>query len=157
MSGWPDADSLRLKFIEARNSLKRDLNRALMRGGVVVAGQAQREASGPRPTHIGVISNRLRSSLSAVLVSTGRVKVGTNVEYAPLHEYGGRTPPRIILPVHKKALAFGGIVVRRVNHPGGNYPPRPFLHPALDKKRAQVVTIVRAVYAGPLHLGGTSA
>ena len=33
----------------------------------------------------------------------------------------------MIRPKNKRALSFGGIVVRSVNHPGSNIPARPFL------------------------------
>lgn len=52
---------------------------------------------------------------------------GTNVVYAAIHQLGGKTRPHIIKPKHKKALAFGGLVRKSVNHPGSNIPARPFL------------------------------
>lgn len=73
----------------------------------------------------------LRTSLSReadpIVAGRNSVSVGTNVEYAAIHQLGGRTAPHVIRPRHKKALAFGGIVVRSVNHPGSNIPARPFL------------------------------
>lgn len=53
--------------------------------------------------------------------------VGTNVEYAAIHQFGGKTCPHVIEPRNKKALAFNGRVVKRVNHPGSTIPARPFL------------------------------
>ncbi len=53
--------------------------------------------------------------------------VGTNKVYAAIQQFGGRTRPHIIRPKNKRALSFGGIVVRSVNHPGSNIPARPFL------------------------------
>lgn len=53
--------------------------------------------------------------------------VGTNKVYAAIHQFGGRTKPHVIRPKNKRALSFGGIVVRQVNHPGSNIPARPFL------------------------------
>lgn len=53
--------------------------------------------------------------------------VGTNVKYAAIHQFGGQTRPHVILPRNKKALAFGGRVVKKVNHPGSKIPARPFL------------------------------
>ena len=53
--------------------------------------------------------------------------VGTNKVYAAIHQFGGKTKPHIIRPRNKKALAFGGRVVKSVNHPGSNIPARPFL------------------------------
>lgn len=53
--------------------------------------------------------------------------VGTNKVYAAIHQFGGQTRPHVILPRNKKALAFGGRVVKKVNHPGSKIPARPFL------------------------------
>lgn len=53
--------------------------------------------------------------------------VGSNKVYAAIHQLGGKTRPHVIRPRNKKALAFGGHVVKQVNHPGSNIPARPFL------------------------------
>lgn len=54
-------------------------------------------------------------------------EVGTAVPYAGIHQFGGTTRPHVIRPRVKKALAYNGIVRRKVNHPGSVIPPRPFL------------------------------
>lgn len=53
--------------------------------------------------------------------------VGTNKVYGAIHQFGGRTKPHVIRAKNKRALSFGGIVVRQVNHPGSNIPARPYL------------------------------
>lgn len=53
--------------------------------------------------------------------------IGSNKVYAAIHQLGGKTRPHVIKPHSKKALAFGGRVVKSVNHPGSNIPARPFL------------------------------
>lgn len=53
--------------------------------------------------------------------------VGTNVVYAAIQNFGGKTRAHEIRPRHKKALAFGGRFARKVNHPGSDIPARPFL------------------------------
>lgn len=58
---------------------------------------------------------------------TSSAWVGTNKVYAAIHQFGGQTRPHVILPRNKKALAFGGRVVKKVNHPGSKIDPRPFL------------------------------
>lgn len=45
-----------------------------------------------------------------------QVVVGTNDFKAVFHHYG--TKPYVIKPKTKKALKFGGVIVRKVNHPG---------------------------------------
>lgn len=55
-------------------------------------------------------------------ISDSELNFGTNVPYAAHHHFG--TKPYTIKPKTKKALAFGGAVVKKVNHPG--LPARPF-------------------------------
>lgn len=49
-------------------------------------------------------------------ISDNELHFGTNVPYAAHHHFGTR--PYTIKPKSKKALAFGGVVVKKVNHPG---------------------------------------
>ena len=68
-------------------------------------------------------TGRLRNSITS-LVSGKVVEIGTNVMYAPFHQFG--THGYIIRPRTKKALNIPGIGLRKfVNHPG--LPARPFL------------------------------
>lgn len=69
--------------------------------------------------------------------------VGTNVPYARIHQLGGKTRPHVIKPKNKKALAFGGRVVKSVNHPGSNIPARPFLS-LVDSDKAVMLRTVSA-------------
>jgi phage gpG-like protein len=57
------------------------------------------------------------------------VEVGTNVAYAAIHQFGGKTKPRVIQPKNGKALFWPGAAhpVQSVNHPGSTIPARPFL------------------------------
>jgi len=67
----------------------------------------------------------------AASISTGSdatsATIGSNKVYAAIHQLGGKTRPHVIRPRNKQALAFGGRVVKSVNHPGSNIPARPFL------------------------------
>lgn len=151
--------SLRDHIREAVKGLK-DLDRAVLRGGLFVAAQAKRNVTGGGSSRekLNVRSGRLRQSISATPAGKGAVAVGTNVVYAPIHEFGGKTPPHEIVPIRAAALAFniGGktVFARKVSHPGSLIPARPFLGPALDKERPRVVAEIRKVYAGPLRIGG---
>ncbi|MFW1857908.1 phage virion morphogenesis protein [Acinetobacter defluvii] len=53
--------------------------------------------------------------------------VGSNKVYAAIHQFGGKTKAHVIRPKTKKALAFGGMVFKYVNHPGSVIPARPYL------------------------------
>lgn len=69
---------------------------------------------------------RLATSITSAS-DAASAQVGTNVAYAAIHQFGGKTRPHVIRPRNKKALAFGGRVVKQVNHPGSDIPARPFL------------------------------
>ncbi|MCL2790113.1 MAG: phage virion morphogenesis protein [Desulfobulbus sp.] len=57
------------------------------------------------------------------------VRIGTNMVYGGIHQFGKKTSPHVIRPRNKKALSWPGArnPVRSVNHPGSNIPARPFL------------------------------
>lgn len=59
--------------------------------------------------------------------TSNKVMVGSNLPYARIHQKGGKTSPHVIRPKRKKALAFGGVVRKKVNHPGSDIPARPYL------------------------------
>lgn len=79
-------------------------------------------------------TGRLRNSIFPVILKD-RVTVGTNLEYASIHQFGGevRIPERIIYPVRKKALRFfidnEEIFAKYVKQPPrvAKIPKRPFL------------------------------
>ncbi len=80
---------------------------------------------------------RLRDSIMQDSTATEAV-VGTNVEYAAIHHFGGQTAPHTILPKKGKALKFGGRLAKRVNHPGSKIPARPFMVLQPDDEQALV-------------------
>ncbi len=84
-------------------------------GAALLAGWSKKNRlSGPRPQYLGVRTGRLRSSISFTqTVKEGNEyssKIGTNVEYAPIHEFGGHTG----------------------RGKGFMMPARPFLRPSLE-------------------------
>jgi phage gpG-like protein len=69
--------------------------------------------SGPRPRKLGVVTGRLRNSIKISVKQINdslKGTIGTNVKYAPVHEFGGRTG-------RNKSVRM---------------PKRPFLQPALE-------------------------
>lgn len=121
----------------------------------VVAGYL----SGPRPIHLGRVTGRLASSIargapetSSRFERSGDVAtsyVGTNVPYGKTWETTGLAA-RIIRPVRAKALRFeiGGEVFFRKSVQQKAKAPRPFLAPALEDMRPQIVAeIQKAVTA----------
>ena len=89
---------------------------------------AKREKEGHWPGRILQMHGHLAASISAKATNTQAI-VGTNVEYAAIHQFGGKTAPTKITPKHKKALFLPGAAhpVKSVTRPGATIPARPFL------------------------------
>lgn len=69
-------------------------------------------------------------------------EVGTNIQYAGIHEFGGRTAPHVILPKRGRVLAFPWKgeqrFFRKVNHPGSQMPERSFMRTALKEMEPEI-------------------
>ena len=91
-------------------------------------------------------TGRLRASITRRLRDDA-VEVGTNVVYAAIHQFGGKTPPRTIRPRNRKALAWPGAPhpVRSVRHPGSRMPARPFLGVSGSDERALLRIVSRRI------------
>lgn len=81
-----------------------------------------------RGSKILIETSRLRDSI-VYKVSEREVAIGTNVVYAAIHQFGGKTKPTTIRAKSKKALFWPGAAhpVSSVRHPGSTIPARPFL------------------------------
>jgi phage virion morphogenesis protein len=88
--------------------------------------KAGRAKTGNWPGKILQRSGGLAASIQQRFDSNTAV-VGSNKVYAAIQQFGGKTAAHVIRPRTARALSFGGIVVRSVNHPGSNIPARPFL------------------------------
>jgi len=97
-----------------------------------------------------VLKNRtgtLRRSITAhPPASTGTVitgRVGTNIEYATIHEFGGKTAAHDIFPKRGRALAFNwkgkDVVFAKVRHPGSTMPERSFMRTALNEMKPEIL------------------
>jgi hypothetical protein len=104
-----------------------------------------------------VQSNRLRSSLTAfpATIEGSQVEsaIGSNVSYAAIHEFGGRTAPHEIRPKEAGGILsfmLGGkrIFARSVKHPGSMFPARaPIQHGIADRLPAYGTALSNAVVA----------
>ena len=70
------------------------------------------------------------------------------LKYARIQEYGGTTPPHVILPKNGKVLAFMGsggkmVFARKVNHPGSVIPSRSYLRSSLAERRLEIIGAIR--------------
>lgn len=156
-------NKLLAKLGAGKKALKTELDQAVHRGALVIAGQAQKNVTGGgnSRTMLNVRTGRLRGSLHARRVREGAYEVGTRVTYARIHEFGGQTAPHVIMPRRASTLAFMGpdgmIFARSVHHPGSKIPARPYLGPAMRSKKDEVIAIIRKVYTGPLRIGDFDA
>jgi len=136
-----DAIRERLREISARTS---NLSPILKAIGDRIVEQTKRrfEAGGPAPdgtpwkmpktpnpkrVRTLTVTGHLRDSIRAQMMGRNAVMVGTDEEYAAIHQKGGRTAASVILPRRKKALKTPYGLFKRVNHPGSVIPARPFL------------------------------
>jgi len=76
-------------------------------------------------------------------MTSGSVFVAGDVPYAAILEYGGVTKAHIIEAGKARALAFvlqgKQAFFRRVEHPGSDIPPHPYLEPAFDDMQDGIV------------------
>ena len=114
-----------------------DVDRALLKAGLLIAAQAQRNVTGGgrSTTMLNVRTGRLRRSIVAVPDGQHRVSIGTNVEYAAIHEFGG--------------MAGRNRSVR--------LRMRTYLRKAYRSERRGALELVRDFYTGPLRFGGSFA
>jgi len=115
------------------------INRSLFSGAVLIAGWSkQNRLTGPRPRFLGVVTGRLRSSISASQTeqngNTFISRIGTNVKYASVHERGfkGRVSIRSFVRHTKSGSHLVKSHLRNMN-----VPKREFLRPAILNKGNQ--------------------
>jgi HK97 gp10 family phage protein len=143
MSEVKRSGKLDTKLAKLENGVKRGLIEAAMivaqratNKAPRLTGRLKRSITHSMPTEVG---------LTAWYITVGinvEYAAGTNVKYAAIQEFGGKTPPHIIRPRNKKALKFdiGGetVFAKYVNHPGSNIPAQPYLRPALRESEPVV-------------------
>lgn len=113
--------NLMLEAVEDNFEKETDPNTGRKWAELAESTKCQRAETG-RNGRILQVSGSLAASISPSY-GDDFASVGTNKIYAAVHQFGSR--PYKIKPRNKKALAFGEIVVKSVNHPG--VPARPFL------------------------------
>lgn len=154
-----------------------EIARALdLENQLTIAHSQQFYLTGPRPMKLGVVTNRLRGSLNAppavATATTVSSKIGTNVEYAGVHEHGftgqvtvrqhtrqdsrfnvlrsvGGIQPEVSLETGrirrrkaKTEVAAQGFVTVRQHTRQMQMPARPFLEPAINDRLGAYGTAV---------------
>jgi phage gpG-like protein len=105
-------------------------------GTLSKSGQQRKAGKKPLTGELGALRGTINYQVQGNAVS-----IGSPQFYAPYQQEG--TKPHTIVARQAKALAFGGVVVRKVNHPG--IPARPFLGFS-DQDQADILDIVRSYF-----------
>jgi phage gpG-like protein len=109
---------------------------------------------------LNVRSGALRDSIVASVSAdadgiTASVGSESDVKYAAIQEYGGKTSAHEILPVKAQALAFivNGVqhFARRVEHPGSLIPERSYLRSSLNDMQGDIVAALADAAAEALE------
>ena len=135
------ADVLARKFQSASQRVSQVMREKIQIALYGLEGQIKDKLSG-KVLHVR--TGRYRSSITNRIEGTGTDivgKIGTNVEYARIHEYGG-----IIRPKEKKFLHFvvdgHEIFVEAVK-----MPKRPIWEPTLKENREKIIALFRTAFA----------
>lgn len=167
------ADEVRQRLVGAPRELTKALRDAMQKSLNIVYRRVQDNLTG---RVLNVKTGHLRQTIHTAVEDGGlRGRIGSNVEYAEIHEFGGTTPPHRIEARRGKALAFarGGFigpirltakgkirktgqtpgsvtVVRAVEHPGSTMPARPYMRPALRESQEEIKELLRTGIAAAL-------
>jgi phage virion morphogenesis protein len=98
-------------------------------GGPAPSGVPWAAPKTPNPKRVRTltVSGHLRDSIRFQLRGNDTVVVGTNKEYAAIHQLGGKTAAHLIMPRNKKALKTPYGIFKKISHPGSAIPARPYL------------------------------
>jgi len=129
-----DIDEFAQEMEKAGKLVPGSIEQGMTEATLLVEGTAKKDyLSGPRPKRLGVgkgkTGGRLRSSITHRVRRKGKViegVVGTNVEYAPIHELG-----LTVSKISKKGKSFVA-----------KYPKRPFLSTSLKDHTADAERIL---------------
>lgn len=118
-------DSISRSFQDRIDRLQENILDGLKLSGELVVRTAQNDyLRGPRPEKLDHLSGDLAGSLTVKPKDESSVSIGTNKEYAGIHEYGG---------VITDGWGNGVTIIM---------PPRPYLRPALEDNREDIVKVV---------------
>ena len=143
---------------EAKNKLDQRITAMVEEWAQDVVGVMKKNVTGGGGStkSLNVRSGRLRNSLRAK-VQKDTVTFGSDVEYARIHEYGGKTRSHRINPRKGNVLSFiarGGqrAFAKYVLHPGSRIPARPYMRPAiktmLPKLKERIISVLKLTGEG---------
>lgn len=119
------------------------MHRAIVKSVILVHDRVS--SSGRVPYKTGTLGRSIVMTFPPAPARFMEGQVGTNVPYAAIHEYGGKTRPHTIVPKSASVLHFfvGGreVFTRKVMHPGSVIPARPYLRPALEESQGEIEAV----------------
>jgi len=147
------------QLIEAFRAMPTDVRQSVARRVLRLSIVLQRHVK-ERKLSGQVLRNRtgrLRRSITREVTEQPTAiiaKVGTNVSYARIHEYGGVVRAHDVYPKHAKALSFiwhgKRVFFARVHIPQIKMPERSFLRSSLRELRGQITSELKAEVHGAL-------
>lgn len=166
-----DDSRLRRKFQALQGIQRGDvLVHALLAGGVVVLDAARVNILAQELVRTRTLSRSLSQEVVEQSDTKAKIAVGTDLEYAAIHEFGGVITPKtaryLAIPVngasgsprdrddlHAVRSGAGNLVL--VNENGVQFvlkdsvmiPARPYLRPAVDENKETVIEEITAVLA----------
>lgn len=135
---------------------------AVMAAAMVVTNEAKRLA--PKKTR--TLSRSIHAELVTKTATSAEATVGTNVEYARIHEFGGSIKHPGGTPYLFTGFArAGGVTFLKKDgkYPAGvrftkphviTMPARPYLRPALDTKKAEALRVMEKALRKLVKDGG---
>lgn len=129
-------------LVDMAATMRPRIANGLHRAGLRVEAQAKRNLSGrrnPGNPYPGVVTGRLRTSMTTRMDADGMaVRVGTNLVYAAIHEFGGQiaVTPKMRAFLHTKNMHLRNATQFI------NIPARPYLGPSFDQSREDVIRII---------------
>lgn len=156
--GRHDKGSIKLKNFG--NALPANLKRGFARSGILLASQIKRFITGPSVTidrsrrFVGSVTGRLRGSVTFEVLSSFKtigLRVGPNVEYAAIHEFGG-TIHQVVTAKQRMFLGLNKGIWLKVGHRLTiKIPARPYVWPAWIKKKREVFILLQNAIYKPLR------
>lgn len=146
ITGGAELDAF-LQTLSAK--VEKNIMRSALRAG---ANVIKDEAKANVPVKLGNLRKSVRVSTGSKAGSVfATVKAGNKrAWYWRFVEFG--TASHLIMPKNARALAVGGVVVEKIEHPGAT--ASPFMRPALDAKADQALAAVTAQIRKRLTIEG---
>lgn len=152
ITGIPDTQA---KLRALRPALKRNLVAEIKRQAFALQALVVEKLSG---VVLRVRTGTLRRSITTQVRDTGtgvEALVGTNVEYARIHEFGGTIHIPEITPVTAKALRFemagATVFAARTQAHDVHIPERSYLRSSLRDRQAAILAGIRAAIVTSLR------